>query len=84
MKKAFDGERYFEQHSNTHASIQHVDLPKWEETLKLAQKTSMLFPLDFLGIDLVYDQNFGPMIMEINVRPGLQIQNVNQKGLKEI
>jgi len=84
MKKAFDGDRYFGEHPDTHSPIEGVDLPMWEDTLNLAQKTSELFPLDFLGIDIVYDQNFGPMIMEINVRPGLQIQNVNQKGLKEI
>ena len=39
--------------------------------------------LGYMGIDFVIDQRYGPQILELNVRPGLEIQNVNGKGLRK-
>jgi len=33
-------------------------------------------------MDLVVDATRGPLVLEINVRPGLEIQNVNRIGLR--
>ena len=45
-----------------------------------AQSTDMT-GLGYLGVDLVIDKNNGPLLLELNVRPGLQIQVANRKGL---
>jgi len=37
--------------------------------------------LGYLGVDLVIDKNEGPLLLELNARPGLQIQIANRKGL---
>jgi glutathione synthase/RimK-type ligase-like ATP-grasp enzyme len=37
--------------------------------------------LGYLGVDMVIDQERGPLLLELNARPGLQIQVANQKGL---
>jgi hypothetical protein len=37
--------------------------------------------LAFLGVDLVIDRDRGPLLLELNARPGLQIQVANQAGL---
>jgi len=39
--------------------------------------------LGYLGGDLVIGKNYGPLLLELNARPGLQIQIANRKGLLE-
>ena len=38
--------------------------------------------LDYLGADIVLDKQGGPMLLELNARPGLAIQVANQTGLR--
>ena len=47
------------------------------EISSLAQIASRL---GYVGVDLVLDKN-GPMVLEVNKRPGLEIQNTNLAGL---
>lgn len=35
----------------------------------------------YLGVDLVLDKDHGPLMLELNARPGLNIQIANQVGL---
>jgi glutathione synthase/RimK-type ligase-like ATP-grasp enzyme len=37
--------------------------------------------LGYIGVDMVIDQERGPLLLELNARPGLQIQIANQAGL---
>jgi hypothetical protein len=37
--------------------------------------------LGFIGVDIVLDRDMGPMMLEINARPGLSIQLANSVGL---
>ncbi len=84
LQKAYDGERYFDVHPDNHCPILNKQIPQWSAILQLARQTSEAFPLQYLGVDIVLDKNAGPMVLEINVRPGLGIQLANQKGLKPI
>ncbi|MEM7161609.1 MAG: sugar-transfer associated ATP-grasp domain-containing protein [Bacteroidota bacterium] len=83
LLKAYDGESYHTSHPDSGGSILGVQLPFWKEILNLSIKTAEQFPLKYIGVDIVIDQNIGPMIMEINVRPGLGIQMANECGLKK-
>jgi hypothetical protein len=38
--------------------------------------------IKFLGCDVVLDETSGPLLLEINIRPGLEIQNVNLAPLR--
>lgn len=58
----------------------HLDL--WDEIVALARRAAACLPLPFLGVDIVLDEEDGPVVMEVNVRPGLEIQNVNGVGLR--
>jgi glutathione synthase/RimK-type ligase-like ATP-grasp enzyme len=49
--------------------------------LYIAARTLDMTGLGFLGVDMVIDQKRGPLLLELNARPGLQIQVANQKGL---
>lgn len=56
-------------------------IPEWDSTLKIAAQCGEIFPLDYIGVDVVVDEQVGPMVLEVNARPGLSIQIANQKGL---
>ena len=43
-----------------------------------------LAPLGYLGVDIVLDRELGPMMLELNARPGLAIQIANNQGLAPI
>ena len=38
--------------------------------------------LGYQGIDLVLDRERGPLLLELNARPGLNIQIANREGLQ--
>jgi len=72
------------RHPDSKVLFEGMKLPDWEKTLAISIATAKVFPLNYLGIDIVYDEKFGPMVIEINSRPGMQIQNVNAVGLKKV
>lgn len=84
LSEGYDGSGYYDFHPDSKSIIKGKDIPYWEELLELSINTSKAFPLNYLGVDIVLDKNVGPLIMEVNVRPGLGIQSVNKTGLKEI
>lgn len=84
LLEAYDGKTYHRAHPDSGIQIVDKILPHWEEIKKLALKTSQHFPLKYLGIDIVVDNDLGPEVIEINIRPGLGIQMANKQGLKSI
>lgn len=67
----------------TKRKINGLKLPYWNTILTLAVKAQEAIPsLGFMGVDIVYDKDRGPMILELNARPGLEIQNANLAPLK--
>ncbi len=70
-----------EEHPDTGASIKGLTIPRWPELLKLAAGCYELTGLGYLGVDIVLDQSKGPLILELNARPGLSIQIANRQGL---
>ena len=43
--------------------------------------TTISFKLGYIGVDFVVDPILGPLILELNARPGLNIQLANREGL---
>lgn len=70
-----------ERHPETGVELVGRKVPHWEEVLEVAVRTANSVPLGYLGVDVVVDREHGPLVLEINVRPGLEIQNVNGRGL---
>jgi len=58
-------------------------IPYWPEIVDLAKRTARAVPLKYLGVDISISPD-GPLLLEINVRPGLEIQNVNGRGMLPI
>jgi alpha-L-glutamate ligase-like protein len=69
-------------HPDTGNPIEGIPIPGWREMLLTAAKGIDMTGLGFLGVDLVIDRTEGPLMLEMNARPGLQIQMANRAGLK--
>ena len=57
-------------------------IPGWDEMLAIAARCYDAVPLGYLGVDLVVDAELGPLVLELNARPGLTIQLANRRGLR--
>lgn len=68
-------------HPDSGARLLGLDLPAWADVLDVARRAALAVPLGYLGVDVVLDRAAGPLVLEINARPGLEIQNVNGCGL---
>ena len=67
----------------TRLLLSGVKIPRWKEILTMAVKAQDASTLGFLGADVAIDRDLGPVILELNARPGLSIQLANMSGLKE-
>ena len=59
-----------------------IKIPEWEKILTIAVHAQQASRLGFVGIDIVLDQTRGPLVLEINARPGLSIQVANNDSLR--
>lgn len=68
----------------TKIKLNGLKIPFWKKILNLAVTCQEHLPsMGYLGVDLILDVERGPMILEINSRPGLDIQICNRAGLKK-
>lgn len=70
------------EHPDTGVSVTGVEIPGWGELLRLAASGWELTGLGYLGVDIVLDHDLGPLMLELNARPGLNIQIANRAGLR--
>lgn len=70
-----------ETHPDTGIPLIGRPIPWWDEVLAIARRAARAMPLKYLGVDICLGER-GPVMLEINVRPGLQIQNANLCGLR--
>ncbi len=73
--------RTIHEHPDTQVQLNGLHIPYWHQLLQLAAKCSEMARIGYLGVDLVIDKNKGPLLLEMNARPGLSIQLANMKGL---
>lgn len=69
------------KHPDTSNPVAGVQLPYWDGFMTLAAGCHELCGLGYIGVDMVLDQEKGPLILELNARPGLNIQIANDCGL---
>jgi alpha-L-glutamate ligase-like protein len=58
-----------------------VQIPDWDTILHMAVTCQEMTGLGYLGVDIMIDENLGPLMIEVNARPGLAIQMANGIGL---
>ncbi len=69
------------EHPDTGKKFSSLEIPEWDIHLDLAARCYEMTKLGYFGADIVLDQEAGPMILELNARPGLAIQTANGNGL---
>ncbi|MBA2650459.1 MAG: alpha-L-glutamate ligase-like protein [Legionella sp.] len=67
-------------HPDTLNPINNIQVPYWNEILEIASNCYTLTGLGYLGVDIVLDKTKGPLMLELNARPGLNIQLANREG----
>jgi len=61
--------------------IRWIELPYWEDILKLATKVQQITNIGYVGCDIVIDDKVWPLLLEVNVRPWLEVQVANKVAL---
>ncbi|TYT74453.1 alpha-L-glutamate ligase-like protein [Desulfobotulus mexicanus] len=68
-------------HPDTGKKLDSIEIPDWKHLLTLASRCYEMTGLGYIGADIVLDRNRGPLMLELNARPGLAIQMTNGEGL---
>lgn len=68
-------------HPDTLKPIVDLTVPYWDKILEIAASCYELTGLGYLGVDIVLDKEQGPLMLELNARPGLNIQIANREGV---
>lgn len=67
-------------HPDTKHDFSELQIPHWDKLLPLAASCYDITEMGYLGVDIVLDKELGPLILELNARPGLAIQIANGIG----
>lgn len=59
-----------------------IKIPEWKSLLELAIECQRASKVGFLGVDIGIDREKGPVVLELNARPGLSIQIANLAPLE--
>ena len=79
--RAVQFDRPISLHPDTGKDLMTLQVPHWEKLLVLASSAWEMTGLGYMGTDMVLDKEEGPMVLELNARPGLAIQIANGAGL---
>ncbi len=67
---------------DTHLPLSGIRIPYWDKILAYAIEASKVTGLGYGAMDFLIDRDLGPVIVEMNARPGLSIQIANHDGLR--
>ncbi len=71
------------RHPDTGEPVRGIQVPHWRRILLMAASAFEMTGLGYAGADIVIDRERGPLLLEMNVRPGLAIQLANGSGLRK-
>lgn len=78
---AMSKEGYVDLHPDTGKPVVGIGIPGFGELLDRAVRAADHIGLGYIGVDMVVDERRGPVLLELNARPGLSIQVANRAGL---
>jgi alpha-L-glutamate ligase-like protein len=81
IRHGVQGMHAVERHPDSGRPLRGVAIPQFERVLEIAVRATDLTGLGYVGADVVVDARLGPVILELNARPGLAIQLANRAGL---
>lgn len=65
---------------DTGSDLMNIQVPYWREHLIIGAKAYEMTGLGYLGADIVLDAFRGPMMLELNARPGWRFRLPTAKG----
>ena len=66
----------------TNTKVNGIAVPYWNKILNMAVKTQIGSRLSYMSVDMLIDEENGPVVLELNDQPGLSIQIANMAGLR--
>lgn len=69
------------RHPDLDVDLLGIQIPEWNQILEIAVVCQEMTELGYLGVDVMIDEAQGPVMIEVNARPGLAIQMANGIGL---
>jgi len=66
----------------TNKKINGITVPDWDKILRMAVRTQIFSKLGYVAVDILIDEEKGPVVLELNDQPGLAIQIANRAGLR--
>ncbi|MGB1068418.1 MAG: alpha-L-glutamate ligase-like protein [Henriciella sp.] len=79
---AMQHDRRIDCHPDSESALSGFQVPFWNEMLVMAARAFDVTGLGYLGVDIVVDDQKGPLLLELNGRPGLAIQIANRFGMR--
>lgn len=83
VMKSLMYEKEIERHPDTNVQLRGVRVPYWSDILKTAVISARVVGLKYAGVDISVDKKHGPVVLELNARPGLGIQVANMAPLQD-
>jgi len=65
------------------SKMREFELPFFDTILDYAVRSQEASGIGYLGVDITIDQDKGPLVIELNAQPGLEIQNANLASLRQ-
>jgi alpha-L-glutamate ligase-like protein len=79
---AVQANRPIARHPDSDRSVIGLLVPHFDRVLDIAVRATDTTGLGYVGADVVVDAVRGPVVLELNARPGLAIQSANHAGLR--
>ncbi len=76
-------EKEIEFHPDTGAQLRGKQIPLWNDILLTAVRAAQATGMRYAGVDVSVDKVIGPVVLELNARPGLGIQVANMLPLRD-
>ncbi|WP_338241794.1 sugar-transfer associated ATP-grasp domain-containing protein [Aurantiacibacter hainanensis] len=82
LYRAKQGKKVLTHHPDTGKRLIGFRIPHWQKVMEIAGMSGPAVGLGYCGVDIVHDVNEGPMVIEVNAHPGIEIQNTTMQGLR--
>jgi len=68
------------KHPDSQQDLIGFQIPFWDKIISMSQTCQKAIPLGYIGVDICLDNKLGPLVLEVNGRPGIEIQNIQERG----
>lgn len=82
--RAMQYDALIDVHPDTAHPLEGIHTPYWDDILMMAARSYDMTGLGYVGVDIVLDRDRGPLLLELNARPGISIQIANRRGLRSV